>query len=213
MPPARIPGHSRFPGRAPAPCRGPVSGSPTVAWSRTFPGTPDQAGEARRFLAALLGGFPLADEAVACLGELASNALLHSGSGLPGGTFTVRAELGPGGLRVEVEDSGGPWAPRPATGNPGAASGRGLMIVAALADEWDIVPRATATARTAWFVLRRPHCPCPAGQRVQAVRDWLERLERRQVRGVTLARISRDLWPVLGSPAAPPPGCGDPRCG
>ena len=53
--------------------------------------------------------------------------------------------------------------------------------------------------------------PCPAGERVQAVRDWLRRLERRQVRAVTLAKISRDLWPVLGSPATPPPGSGNQR--
>jgi serine/threonine-protein kinase RsbW len=195
-------------GRPSADAARPVSGSPTVAWSRTFPGTPDQAGEARRFLAALLGGFPLADEAVACLGELVSNALTHSGSRRPGGTFTVRAELSPGGLRAAVEDNGGPWAPRPATGNPDAASGRGLMIVAALADEWDIAPKTAAPARTAWFVLRRP---IPAEERVQAVRDWLRGLERRQVRGVTLAKISRDLWPVLGSAATPPSGRADPH--
>lgn len=124
----------------------------TVSWSRTFPGTRDQAGEARRFLAALLDGSPFTADAVACLGELANNAILHSGSGHPGGSFTVRAELGPGGLRVAVEDGGGPWLPRPPA--PGAASGRGLLIVAALADEWDISPRAAAPARTAWFALR-----------------------------------------------------------
>ncbi len=206
--------------------RQPISGEVrSLSWSRTFPGTREQAGEARRFLAALLGGSPLTDDAITCLGELASNAVLHSDSRLPGGTFTVRAELAPGRLRVAVEDSGGPWAPRPASGDPDSLSGRGLLIVAALAGDWDITPRTTATTRTAWFILRQPpeqgprpghtrqlaampgqpataqaRLPCPAEGRVQAVCDWLTSLERRQVRAVTLTRISRDLWPIL-SPA------------
>jgi hypothetical protein len=52
------------------------------------------------------------------------------------------------------------------------------------------------------------HPPCPAQARVQAVCDWLASLERRQVRGVTLAKISRDLWPILRPDPAPgqPPG-------
>jgi serine/threonine-protein kinase RsbW len=138
----------------------PIAGEGSrVTWSRTFPATAGQARAARHFLAALLGGCALTDDAVACLSELASNAIIHSRSSLPGGTFTVHAELGPGGLRVAVADDGGPWAPRSTGGDVAATSGRGLRIVAALADEWDITPRTTAPARTAWFVLRR--CPAP----------------------------------------------------
>jgi hypothetical protein len=37
-------------------------------------------------------------------------AALHSGSRLPGGQFTVRAEIHPGDyVWIEVEDNGGPW--------------------------------------------------------------------------------------------------------
>lgn len=36
---------------------------------------------------------PSADEAVLLTSELASNAVLHSASGWPGGKFTVRAAL------------------------------------------------------------------------------------------------------------------------
>jgi hypothetical protein len=39
--------------------------------------------------------------------------------------------------------------------------------------------------------------PCPAEERLQAVRDWLASLERRQIRCVTTAKISRDLSPLL----------------
>ena len=125
-------------------------------WSGTFPGTPAQTGQARRFLAAILGGSPLASDALACLGELASNAVVHSSSRLPGGTFTVRVETLPGTLRVEVHDDGGPWAPRHAgeDGDAGpSTSGRGLLIVSQLASRWGITPRVAAPRRVAWFEL------------------------------------------------------------
>jgi anti-sigma regulatory factor (Ser/Thr protein kinase) len=129
-----------------------------AGWSRTFPATPDQTGQARRFLTAILNGSALADDAVTCLGELASNAIIHSHSCLPGGTFTVRVHTRPGRLRVEVHDNGGPWAPRH-TGDGGGAGpatgGRGLLIVSRLADRWDITPTTTAPYRTAWFEMDR----------------------------------------------------------
>lgn len=97
------------------------AGAPAITWARDFPGTSEQAGRARRFLAAIL-----------CLSELASNACLHSRSGRPGGCFTVRAELSVQGLRVEVRDDGGPWV-WPARPDE---HGRGLLIVASLARAW-----------------------------------------------------------------------------
>jgi len=49
-----------------------------VAWSRSFPADAAQAGEARRFLAAILDGSPAAGEAVLCLSELVTNAIQAS---------------------------------------------------------------------------------------------------------------------------------------
>jgi hypothetical protein len=96
------------------------------AWTREFPARPDQVGQARKFLALTLEGCPVADDALLCLSELASNSVLHSESRRPGGTFTVRAEMRPGQyVRVEVHDAGGPWDEHPCTdGRP-----HGLAIV------------------------------------------------------------------------------------
>jgi anti-sigma regulatory factor (Ser/Thr protein kinase) len=82
---------------------------------------------------------------ILCLSELAANAVLHSDSGRPGETFTVRIESSPGAhLRIEVEDGGGPWlAPAP---DPG--SGRGLDIVGVLAADWGVT--ISPAGRTVW---------------------------------------------------------------
>lgn len=64
-----------------------TSTAPLTGWSRHFPATPEQAGEARRFLAAILDGRP-ADDAILCLSELVTNATIHSRSAQPGGCLT-----------------------------------------------------------------------------------------------------------------------------
>jgi serine/threonine-protein kinase RsbW len=111
---------------APLPVRVPAR----EAWSyRLFDATPDQVGAARRFLADCLGGAPEAGDAIACLSELAANAVLHSRSARPGGTFGVMVRRAPGWLRVEVTDEGGWWKPAA----PGETHGRGLLMVARLA--------------------------------------------------------------------------------
>lgn len=61
--------------------------------------------------------------------------MIHSQSARPGGTFTVSVVITGLRIRVEAEDSGGPWAPR-LTGDP--ERGRGLEIVEQLAAGWGV---------------------------------------------------------------------------
>ncbi len=77
-----------------------ASTAPLIGWSRRFPATPDQAGQARRFLAAILDGHP-ADDAILCLSELVTNATIHSRSAQPGGCLTVRVQRCDDHLRME----------------------------------------------------------------------------------------------------------------
>lgn len=127
----------------------------TLAWSRVFQARADQVREAREFLRAALEGCPAADDAILCISELASNAILYSNSGKAGGTFTVRAEVHEGDyLWVEVEDNGGPWNQRAhSDGRP-----HGLDIVAALATESGI----DGDPCTGWAVWARLDWPPPA---------------------------------------------------
>ena len=80
---------------------------------REFRGRADQVAAARRFVSAALHvGSPLRDVTRLLVSEAATNALLHSGSGRTGGTFTVEYTLTEARLRVEVHDDGAPGGPR-----------------------------------------------------------------------------------------------------
>lgn len=127
-----------------------VTTTPPLVWSRTFPAAAAQIGEARRFLARLLGDLPEADDAVLCLSELATNATLHSRS-CDGGQYTVRVELHGQRLRVAVHDQGGLWT-RPDDGDD--QHGRGLLIVSRLANSWGREGQST-DGWTVWFEMDR----------------------------------------------------------
>ena len=111
----------------------------------TYPGSTEHIRAVRADLRAVLRDCPRVDDVILCASELAANAVLHSRSRLPGGTFTVRAMVSPGlHARVEVEDNGGPWN----QGMIDPARHHGLDIVRAVADEWGI--EGDQTTRTIW---------------------------------------------------------------
>jgi two-component sensor histidine kinase len=107
-------------------------------------GTAEQIRVLRADLRVLLGDYPISDDVILCASELATNAAIHSRSRLPGGTFTVRANISQGQhVLIEVEDDGGLWTPA----IPGPI-GHGLDIVRAIASDWRI--DGDDTARTIW---------------------------------------------------------------
>lgn len=115
--------------------------------SAAFPARPESVGEARRYLAAAMGDSPAAADAIACLSELATNAILHSRSAQPGGCFTLHVHRAPGAWRIGVADSGGPWSDR---GDRDDLSNRGLAILAALSARWQIDGDGQV-GRLVWF--------------------------------------------------------------
>ena len=109
--------------------------SAPVIVAKAYPGTTRQVGAVRSDLRDLLANCPSADDVILCASELATNAVLHSRSGQPGRTFTMRVTLIAGNfVRIHVEDDGGPWTP--ALGDLDRR--HGLDIVEALAAEWVI---------------------------------------------------------------------------
>jgi len=124
-----------------------------VTFERDYPGTADQLHQVRADLMKLADGWPVTDELVLLASELATNAVLHTRSGHPHRTFTVRATVYPGDYAwVEVVDQGGVWT---AEGHDDE-HGRGLAIVASVAgdDNWGI--DGNSAARVAWFRLNWP---------------------------------------------------------
>jgi hypothetical protein len=71
------------------------------------PGFKEQAMSAARS-GSTSGRGPASDDVTLVVSELATNATVHSRSG-HGGTFTVRAELHPTWVWIEVEDAGREW--------------------------------------------------------------------------------------------------------
>lgn len=88
------------------------------------------------------------EDAALLVSELVSNAVLH---GI--GAISLRIDVEPNGVRVEIADQGNvAVAPNP---TPGAHGGWGLRIVEKLADDWGVLEGSTRV----WFRLNQPRPP------------------------------------------------------
>ncbi|UGQ12020.1 ATP-binding protein [Yinghuangia sp. ASG 101] len=147
------------PGRADAPCGGPAREARSAAVEWELPRDPAAAAIARRRLGdhlAELGVSELIDDGRLLVSELVANALEHAT-----GAISLRILRSDEGAHCEVVD-GGPYRHAPPGQAPPAGprhaaedaseSGRGLLLVAALAAAWGIEPRGAGKA--VWFDLR-----------------------------------------------------------
>ncbi|MEV6593204.1 ATP-binding protein [Streptomyces acidicola] len=100
-------------------------------------------------------GLPLhpADLVVA---ELAANAATHGR--VPGRDFRLTLNVVGDTLRVEVTDTRGDRLPQPGAAGADAESGRGLLLVEALADRWGIT-RGPHPRKTVWAEVTLPPEP------------------------------------------------------
>ncbi|WP_394425794.1 ATP-binding protein [Streptomyces sp. SGAir0957] len=129
---------------------------------RFFAARPESVGLAREFADATLNtwGRPArAGDVRLCVSELATNAVVHGTA--PGHGFLVRLDAEEDVVRVEVHDS---RSLRPAIQQPTDTdvSGRGLLLVAALSDDWG-VEDLSPFGKIVWFCCKaRPQHPAPA---------------------------------------------------
>ena len=134
---------------------------PSDEFAMGFTSTPRGARLARLFVAHCLNtwGHPYDSQVNETLtlitAELCANAVQHGR--VPGRDFHVRlaTEAGGGRLRVEVSDARAerrPAAAVPADPDGESESGRGLLLVAALADDWGVTDRRSGPGKTVWAV-------------------------------------------------------------
>ncbi|MGC9538744.1 ATP-binding protein [Streptomyces sp. UG1] len=108
---------------------------------------------ARRFTTQQLDawGFPygsdVSDAAALIVTELAVNAVLHAR--VPGRDIALRLSYGPDTVRVEVADARGERLPRVSAPAAEADTGRGLLLVDALATRWG-VDTEPGPSKTVW---------------------------------------------------------------
>lgn len=125
---------------------------PGRAWEYTYPGTDKQVGYVRAALRPLLRDCPIADDVILVMSELAANAVRHSASREPGGTFTARLLHVPGDYILgEIEDGGSSW-----DGNlvGSARDASGLLVVLNLASACGVVQ--DGQKRVVWFRIHYP---------------------------------------------------------
>lgn len=129
-------------------------------WELTCPGFLEEVGRARRWTRDILNGNPHVDDAALIVTELSTNALLHSNSGYSQDSFCLTLTLKPDTLTITVADSGGSHSkPRMERPNANTLHGRGLALVAALADHLQVRGGTDGHIITATLDNRNPTIP------------------------------------------------------
>src|SRR3954471_22209022 len=116
----------------------------------TLPASVSSVPTARHFVESILSGWGLKDlgwTATLIVSELAANAALHA----RGEQFSVEVSTDSDGVRLEIHDTS-VRLPQQRSYSDDATTGRGLKLVAELAQEWGVEP--TVDGKTVWAILR-----------------------------------------------------------
>lgn len=125
---------------------------------RHYPCRKSSVPRMRRAAVEILGSWglqALAEDAELCVSELAGNAVRHASERRDARQMGLVMEVTDAGrLRVEVHDAWG-GVPRVRRVEPDAESGRGMVVVAGLAEDWGVAPRhgSGAAGKAVWFEL------------------------------------------------------------
>ncbi|MEO3853121.1 ATP-binding protein [Streptomyces sp. B8F3] len=120
-------------------------------WELDFPAYPEEVAGLRRVLQRhlrLWGLSHVVDAAQLCAAELVNNVICHVGIGVP---ITLTTSMRDTRLRLELHDPGTDSVPIPAKPTPDDETGRGLLLVAAMAADWGVDLRDDG--KTTWVEL------------------------------------------------------------
>ncbi|MFJ7147572.1 ATP-binding protein [Streptomyces sp. NPDC100445] len=150
----------------------PQRSAPEPEFTLRFTSTPRGARLARRLVSHRLDDWghpyatPVNETLTLITAELTANAVRHGH--VPGRDFHLQLTLAEETFRIQVTDTRAekrPPASPPATDSL-SESGRGLVLVAALADDWGVSPRRAAPGKTVWAELRMRQQGHPLEHRV-----------------------------------------------
>lgn len=115
-----------------------------------LPSSAASVGRARSIVRDAGTGLPahVIEDAELLVSELMSNAVRHGGAGI---RLTVAYR--PGSLTVSVFDAGPDLPAMRAAVDPTVSSGRGLRMVAQLADDWGVDVDGAGVGKVVWFRL------------------------------------------------------------
>ncbi|MEU4258405.1 ATP-binding protein [Streptomyces fradiae] len=133
--------------------------APEREFTMRFTSTPRGARLARRLVSHRLDDWghpyssPINETLTLITAELTANAVRHGR--VPGRDFRVQLTLTEGIFHIEVTDTRTEKRPpaSPLATDPLSESGRGLLLVTALADDWGVSPRQAAPGKTVWAKL------------------------------------------------------------
>ena len=149
----------------------PPEPAPVIAWwTRRFRGGADQVVEVRHWLEDLLPDCAARADVLLLASELCTNAIVHSRSGEAGGQISVDIDWAPRLARVVIGDQGSAKAPAIAPRSGDAVrldeSGRGLLLVDDVADDWGTTSRPNRRwvwADVGWRSRGGPPLAAPGG--------------------------------------------------
>jgi hypothetical protein len=175
---------------------------PLARYVQVFAGTTASVAAARRFTSAVLTACPAREALVACVSELAANAVVHTASG-DGGVFTVEVTRPRDGIaRVAVTDAGSSSAPAvAAVAVPETAHADAARTDAARADA------AWARADGDWADHEWPADGADGVGRGLAMVADLADMDAEGGRGLALVAALAHSW---GYRDVPPPRCAVP---
>jgi anti-sigma regulatory factor (Ser/Thr protein kinase) len=132
-----------------------------ILGSATISGRPEEVSGARAFVARTLstvGKTPAVDADTATLltSELVTNAIVHTASGVPGGTVTIVVVDVEDGVLIEVIDDGSAGVPV-VKDESLTTNGHGLFLVQQLTAQWGYLRDSAGT--TVWFHLPSDWAP------------------------------------------------------
>jgi PAS domain S-box-containing protein len=141
-----------------------------------LPPQPSSVAEARAHVRRLLveaGRDDLAETAVLLVSEVVTNALLHAGTDID-----LAATLNQDGLLVQVGD-GSPHLPSRRRYAATAGTGRGLLMLESLVDDWGVTARPAG--KTVWFRISGPENDLPDENAVRTDQPGTPRQRRDNV--------------------------------